>query len=73
MVKASIDKYEGKLYPLNDEVTNNPNQTSEIKSNISNISNHGYLSNDPQEAKVLIAMTLSLFTGILHVMFFSKF
>jgi hypothetical protein len=63
MVKESIKSYEGILYSSNED-THKSNTTS------GESSNEAYLSNDPKEAKVLIAMTLSLFTGIFHVLLF---
>ena len=67
MVKECIHKNEGKLYPLSNKESVNTIQTYEKRSDVSMMSNNSYLSDNPEEAKVLIGMTLSFFTGILHV------
>jgi hypothetical protein len=63
MVAASLSKFEGKYFPAGNlaSVTNGTNATSTTGDTSS------YLSNDPGEAKVMLATCLSLFTGLFHV------
>ncbi len=57
MISSVIKKYEGKLYP-------NPNSV-----NITSLAwnNSDYISNNPSEAKIMIASVLGLNSGILLV------
>ena len=59
LVKSCLEKHKGNLYPNEEETFN---KTIEELTNNSN-----YLSSDPREAKILIGMTLALFTGLLQV------
>lgn len=65
MVKAFIDSSEGKLYPTKHELAGNLTLTD--TGNFTG--NPNYLSNDPEEAKVLIGMALSFYSGIIQVLF----
>ena len=57
MVSKTIESGKGILYP---DTLQKLNSTDTSK----------YLSNDPTEAKIMIAMCLCLFTGIIHVNIF---
>lgn len=59
MVGNCIHNYEGILYPDEDELENN--------GGLSNLTNPDYLSNNPEEAKILIAMTLAFQAGLIQV------
>ena len=67
MTKDVIDKLEGKLYPTNDEIL--PYNSSVLNSS-STLINPNYLSNDVMQAKVMIGMALSFFSGVIQVNFF---
>ncbi len=76
MVKAFIDSSEGKLFPTKSEVFNNLNFSYSANSTF----NPDYVSNDPEEAKILIGMSLAfysgliqVFLGILHIGFVTKY
>ncbi len=69
MTKDVIDKLEGKLYPTNDEIL--PFNSSLLNS--STLINPNYLSNDVMQAKVMIGMALSFFSGVIQVNFFKIF
>jgi MFS superfamily sulfate permease-like transporter len=60
MTANTLSKFEGKLYPTQSELTllSNPNNT---------FSNMQYISNDPVEAKILISMCLTFFSGLFQV------
>lgn len=60
MVNNAVEKGKGVLYP---EFLANKNDT-----NSTMLLNPNFLSNNPDEAKVMIAMCLSFFVGIIHVM-----
>ncbi|CAF0955390.1 unnamed protein product [Brachionus calyciflorus] len=71
MVISSLNKYSGILYPAEGSSggghggpTGHSNPTSSAKGDPSN-----YISNDPVAAKVLIAMCLSLFSGVIQIIF----
>jgi hypothetical protein len=80
MIGKTIEKYEGVLYApitsgLNLNINNNNNHhhhhhrnSSEqsLSSNMIN-DNSSYLSNNVDEAKVMIATSLGFLTGIIHV------
>lgn len=56
MVGNCVRSFEGILYPANlDDLS--PNKTE----------NTNYLSHNPEEAKILIAMTLAIFAGTMQV------
>ena len=57
MVGNCIKNYEGILYPDEDE----------IEAGLANVSNANYLSNNPEEAKIMISMTLAFQAGIIQV------
>lgn len=61
MVASSINKYKGVLYPLNSNSTENSTES------INNVAQ--YISNDPDEARVLIATCLALVTGLIQIVF----
>ncbi len=63
MVKAVIDSSEGNLFPSKLELLNN--DTFSYSGNMT-LSPH-YLSNDPDEAKILIGMSLAFYSGIIQV------
>ncbi len=74
MTHNAINKYEGVLFPYeknvnisdfedDDELVLNP-ITSTVFPNP-----HNYISNNPNEAKLFIAMTLSLLSGLILVIF----
>lgn len=85
MVISSLNKYNGVLYPPTSDshgggggvITSTlaPNKTTLVHSAATAASAHavgssaGYLSNDPTEAKVLIAGTLALLVGIIQCLF----
>lgn len=76
MVFSSINKYNGILYPsegslgLGLEGTNSTHSIGHASSSHSAKGDPSmYLSNDPVQAKVLIAMSLSLYSGIIQVLF----
>lgn len=65
MVKESLERYAGKLYP-------GPSETKNFK--LQNFTNHSsdessYLSNDPIEAKILISTSLAFLAGIIQITF----
>lgn len=63
MVASTVEKLEGKFYPSGNEHGLTGNQTkSIIKEDSSN-----FLSSDPEEAKIMIAATLSFFVAIFQV------
>lgn len=74
MIGKTIEKYEGVLYApigLNLNINNNNHHlhnSSEqsLSSNMIN-DNSSYLSNNVDEAKVMIATSLGFLTGIIHV------
>ena len=63
MVKAFIDKSEGRLYPSQFEF-DNANLT-----NLTSRSNSDYMSDDPDVAKTMIGMTLAFYTGLIQIVF----
>ena len=84
MVVASIEKYNNILFRENIQKNPNSNGslnlnetqnfTSQTTNNLTNIVdnsilNNELLSNDPIEARIQIAMTLSLLTGLFHLLF----
>ena len=62
MIGKTIEKYAGILYK--DEETLNNNKTE------NELNEANYLSNDVNEAKVMIATSLALLVGIIHVRIF---
>lgn len=59
MVGNTLKNFEGILYPDEDE----------IESGLSNnLTNTNYISNNPEEAKVLIAMMLAFQAGAIQVL-----
>jgi MFS superfamily sulfate permease-like transporter len=81
MVISSINKYNGILYPSESTNINSLNTTTttrtshhnfHARSAASNIDSSGhiaYISNNPVEAKVMIAMTLAILSGIIQIIF----
>lgn len=68
-MKESLESYKGKLYPDTENeahiAINNTNISSlKIDTNIEHTS---FISNDPIQAKVLIAMALAFFSGVFQV------
>jgi hypothetical protein len=59
MIGKTIEKYAGVLYK-DEEILNNNKTENEFKE-------QNYLSNDVNEAKVMIATSLALLVGIIHV------
>ncbi len=80
MISATIDKYNGVLFPktytenhLNSSTNLNHTKNSEIAMNKENINSQiGFISDNPAEAKVLIGMVLSLISGIILVIIFKS-
>lgn len=70
MIGTTIDKYSGILYAENGDIDNN-NQTLNKQLNQSTSSstliNNNFISNDVNEAKVMIATSLAFLTGCIHV------
>ena len=79
IVLSSLKKYEGELYPKLAEETmtttpiyeNETNSTTETYFRAA--SSENYLSQNPEEAKVMIAMALSLISGLFLVSLLSFF
>jgi len=73
MIGTTIDKYSGILYAEYGDIDNN-NQTSNKQLNqslsSSTLINNNFISNDVNEAKVMIAMSLAFLTGCIHVSFY---
>lgn len=77
MVLSSINKYNGILYPSESAISgagsNSTHAIGHSSSSHSSSNSAGnpamYLSNDPVEAKVLIAMCLALFSGVIQIIF----
>ena len=79
MVASSIQKYKGILYPMDDSSLSSmlSNTTAAVHSvqyrsaagdsHSPSVQPVQFLSNDPVEAKVLIAMVLALISGIIQV------
>lgn len=61
MIASSINKYKGDLYPPMANFTTNLTESMEMSS--------GYISNDPEVARVMIATCLALFAGSIQVIF----
>lgn len=59
MVGNTLKNFEGILYPDEDEIENG----------LGNQTNTNYISNNPEEAKVLIAMMLAFQAGAIQVFF----
>lgn len=61
MTANTLSKFEGILYPTQSELTllSDPNTT---------FLNSQYISNDPMQAKILISMCLTFFSGIFQVL-----
>ena len=59
MVGSILLKHAGVLYPNEDMMSSNTTDTN--KTNIN------FISNDPIEAKIMIATSLTLLTGFVHV------
>lgn len=78
MVQSSLAKYSGILYPAQLE-TPNLNKTIIMSTTVASIHSAGiqasvanpamYLSNDPIEAKIIMAGVLALLVGILQTLF----
>jgi MFS superfamily sulfate permease-like transporter len=58
MVQSTLERYDGKLFS-SEMVNETNNDTLPI--------NSGFLSNDPDEARVMIASALAIYVGIIHV------
>ncbi len=73
MIGTTIDKYSGILYAEYGDIDNN-NQTLNKQLNqslsSSTLINNNFISNDVNEAKVMIAMSLAFLTGCIHVSFY---
>ena len=81
MVISSINRYNGILYPSESTNMNSLNTTTSahhtshhslhVRSAACNVdSGHvAYISNNPVEAKVMIAMTLAILSGIIQIIF----
>lgn len=76
MVISSINRYSGILYPSQTDSAMLGNSSHGASGHAS--SSHGaspagnpanYISNDPVQAKLLIAMTLSIVSGVIQVIF----
>lgn len=63
MVKDFIEKLEGKLY--SNEMHHNSSYSNETM-------NPNFLSNDPMEAKIMIGMALSFYSGLIQVLILKK-
>lgn len=66
MVLGSIKKYEGILYSESIETNLSSNFSNSTADRIL-LENNSFISNDPEEAKILISMALSFFSGIILV------
>ncbi len=58
MIYSTITKFEGILYP-DIELLNN--------TLVNNLTDINFISNDPEQAKIIIASSLAFFTGLIHV------
>ena len=71
MVADALSNFNGVLYPTESFIRLNHNDTLENSShatiNLLGLENPDFLSNDREEAKVLIAMALSLLSGLFLV------
>jgi len=63
MIGKTIEKYSGTLY-RDEEKTNINNDT---ENNLQELGTGTYLSNDVNEAKIMIATSLALLVGLIHV------
>ena len=66
MIGASVKNYEGVLYPKL-SLRGVGNLTNSSYQDEAMFDSSGFISNDPQEAKIMIAGVLSLISGILLV------
>jgi hypothetical protein len=75
MVKACIDKNEGKLYPSRSSNQTTTKSISTISNNldssiimiadtVTNPPSNDYISNDPTEAKIMIGAALAFYSGL---------
>ena len=83
MVLTSINKYNGILYPLENIDLNSQNKTISDYHHTSNrslnvrsassktaaLDHIAYISDNPVEAKVMIAMALAILSGIIQIIF----
>jgi hypothetical protein len=84
MVFSTIEKYDGKLYPShseslvregsNDSLSGHSAAELDPNGNIDhniliNHANSNFISNNPVEAKLFIAMVLAIISGLIHVSF----
>jgi MFS superfamily sulfate permease-like transporter len=75
MIGTTIDKYSGILYAENNDINNNNNNETLNKqlnqsSSSSTLITNNFISNDVNEAKVMIATSLAFLTGCIHVIFY---
>jgi len=78
MIGTAIDKYSGILYAEGSETTITTTTTSNSNNshilpnhlNESALSNNNFISNDVNEAKLMIATSLAFLTGCIHVSFY---
>lgn len=61
MIQSGIDKFEGVLYDYEPSPSKNFSRTESTSNKTL------YLSDNPDEAKVIIAANLSLMVGVIHV------